>query len=85
MYYSITQEAYSTIYQACKEDLVVFSMFTKVAGPGRCEILTQWSFVGSNIPLIGCRTTWDHVNSFIDYGERINEQHEYWICSEVCK
>jgi len=72
-----TYEVWNTIKQAHPE-LRVFSTYS---APENGEMKTSYGFSGDEYPIIEARTTWN-----VDYENecnRINEQHEYWICVAV--
>lgn len=58
-------------------DLVVFSSFSDPDGRrGIRQMMTEYGFKESPIPLIGAKTTWDISSNKY---ERVNESSEFWI------
>lgn len=45
------------------------------------RMLTSYGFKGGDYPVIEAQTTWE-VNKEAPH-ERVNEQHEYWLCLPI--
>lgn len=67
--------------QTAHPDMVVFSCHTDMDGertPDRGQAFTAWGFGGHAFPVMEAFSTWE-INREHP-AERINEQHQYWLC-----
>ena len=77
-----TREVWAAV-MAAHPDMVVFSSYSAPGGDqfnvSNGRMFTSYGFNGNDYPIIEAETTWeiDPVNS----ANRINETHEYWLCS----
>ena len=65
-------------------DLGVFSSYSNPTGDdglsSQPQMMTEYGLPGADAPLMGALTTWERGAQ--DH-ERINEQHQYWLCAPI--
>ena len=82
--HTTTPEVWRAIKAEHGKELQVFSSFSNPDGEfmgfsGRGEMMTEYGFPGSEVPLIGIRTTWE-ISENREHGP---ESHQYWLCTPV--
>lgn len=81
-----SREAVRAIRQADDTfNLGVFSTISEPDGdphgdPDQCRMVTEYGFDDCDYPIFGVETKWERSNN---YGERINEAHNYWLCVAI--